>query len=56
MSKVNLYDECGELVFTNDTTILKNSFSGYDTLSISGYSASEMLKKVTKGRVYAVTK
>lgn len=50
--KVNLYDEKGEIFFTNSYYIESDDFAGYDTFEINLYNNSNTLIRAKTARVY----
>lgn len=52
---IYLYDDNDELYMTEMSTVFRNRFSGYDTLTIYCRDDSHTLEKAVKGRLF-VTK
>lgn len=50
--KINLYDEEGDIFFTNDYYIDSEEFVGYDTFKITLYNNSRTLILAKSARIY----
>lgn len=51
--KINLYDENGDIYMVGSHYVDKESFSGYDTITINCFDKSRVLEKAVKGRLFA---